>query len=132
MLVQVEWLGATGFLTAWMTRNQNEFRVFHCQVAAAIPDCSQVRTPWTSFISQRHSSYITAIECACPNFVKNRRLFSKKLCLDAGLSLRHFFHRPAVTAALLWQSRRRPKLRTNASFITNRLGTNLSRLISGN
>jgi hypothetical protein len=43
MLVQVEWLDAIGFVTAWMTRNQNEFRVFHCQVAA-VPGCSQVRT----------------------------------------------------------------------------------------
>jgi hypothetical protein len=45
MLVQVEWLGATGFVTAWMTRNQNELRVFHCQVASAMPECTQVRTP---------------------------------------------------------------------------------------
>ncbi|XP_046649628.1 inactive dipeptidyl peptidase 10-like isoform X1 [Daphnia pulicaria] len=41
MLVQVEWLDAIGFVTAWMTRNQNEFRVFHCQVAA-VPGCSQI------------------------------------------------------------------------------------------
>ena len=80
MLVQVEWLGATGFLSAWMTRNQNEFRVFHCQVADAIPDCSQVRTPWTSYISQRHSSYIKAIECAWPNFEKKTADYSRRSC----------------------------------------------------
>lgn len=41
-MVQVEWLDAAGFVTAWTTRNQNEIRVFHCQVA--VPECSQVRT----------------------------------------------------------------------------------------
>ncbi|XP_057364734.1 inactive dipeptidyl peptidase 10-like [Daphnia carinata] len=40
LLVQVEWLDATGFVTAWMTRNQNETRVFYCQLAVA--ECSQI------------------------------------------------------------------------------------------
>ena len=45
LLIQLEWISSSSFISVWMTRDQNGTSVFHCKVTEFFAECNEVIEP---------------------------------------------------------------------------------------